>query len=153
TRLDDIRSNYGRELIDLCGVPVSGNQEAATVVDRFLNVNDPNGHLTPQDCYVQTENLDCAGSEHTPLGSVNPSCLRGQVGEAWLAAQSAAVRVVRATLARKAAHDTEASWWGHCTNKQGIESLDNFILGQLKDLEAKESKLGDLFGAIKGVGE
>lgn len=152
-RLNDIRSSYGRELIDLCGVSVGGNQEAATVLGRFLNPSDPAGHLTAQDCFIQKEVTGCAGSENTPLGQVNPGCFRGQVGEAWLTAQSASARVVRAQLARQAARDTHSRWLSHCAHQQGTLQLSGHVLDELTDFEVTESKVSSVFGAVRGLAE
>ena len=152
-RLDDIRSSYGRELIDLCGVPVGGNEEASTVLGRFLNVDDPAGHLTPQDCFIQKETVACTGSENQPLGQVDPACFRGQVGESWLAAQSASARVVRAQLARQAARDVHSRWLSHCAQKQGQLTLSGTILDELADFETTESTVSSIFGAARGVAE
>lgn len=152
-RLNDIRSTYGRELIDLCGVPVSGNQQAATVLERFLNAQHPAGNLTPQDCYIQKETNGCTGSEHRPLEQVDPACLRGQVGEAWLSAQTSSARVVRAKLARQAAQSTHARWLSHCAKQQGQGDLEDHILDELTDLEASEAKSSSIFGAVAGIGK
>jgi hypothetical protein len=152
-RLNDLRSSYGRELIDLCGVPVSGNQEAATVVGRFLNANDPAGPLSPQDCFIQKETAGCSGSQSTALGQVDPKCLRGQVGEAWLALQSASARVIRAQLARQAARATHSSWLAHCADKQGSLDLASHIHDELVAFEIKEAQVSRLVGAVKGAAE
>jgi hypothetical protein len=123
------------------------------VLGRFLNADDPAGHLTPQDCFIQTETTGCAGSENRPLGQVEPACFRGQVGEAWLAAQSASARVVRAQLARQAARDAHSRWLAHCADKQATLSLSGHILDELADFENTESKVSTIFGAVRGAAQ
>src|SRR5262249_18829221 len=125
-------------------------QEAATVLNRFLDPNDPAGHLTPDDCFVQKETLGCAGSEHMPLAQINPACLRREVGAGWLAVQSALTRVVRAQTGRQSARAPPSRWLNRGARKQSILEHSGRILDDLAELQNSESTVGGFIGAFSG---
>ena len=138
-RLDDIRSSFGKELIDACGIPVDTNgQSASTVLDRFLDPADPHGHLTPQNCFV-AETAACAATPTTALSAIDPTCVRGQVGDALMAAEAARQRVQRAILARKAAQATQDAWNEHCAQKQSWADGIQHMIGEVEKLEITEN--------------
>lgn len=138
-RLDDIRASFGKELIDACGIPVdSTGQSASTVLERFLDPNDPHGHLMPQSCYV-SETAACANTATTALSDIDPACVRGQVGEALMAAEAARQRVKRAIVARNAAQATQDAWFEHCAQKQVYETGLKQMIDEVASLEIAEN--------------
>src|SRR5262249_47049991 len=144
----------GRELIDLCGVPVGSDAGGASaVLKRFIGPFDPTStqvHLNAQNCHIQ-ESADCRGQETTALASLNPTCLRGQVGEAWLAVESARQRVVRAKDTWIAARATEDGWNRHCQQKQDAINETEKIIDQIRDLQIAEIKEQATLGLIGGA--
>jgi hypothetical protein len=88
------------------------------VLNRFVHFRsdtDPSHTpLTTQNCHIQES---CAGGENTPLAQLNPSCPRGQIGEAWLGTETARQRVQAASVALTAARKISDGWNEHCTSK------------------------------------
>jgi hypothetical protein len=149
-RVEELRSSYGRELIDLCGIPVAADQGAASsVLGRFIDATPALGPLTTENCHIQ-ETSACLGNEANPLGKVDPSCFRGQIGEAWLAARSASERVERARLAWKAAIAAQNSWHKHCAQRQAFDLGTERIITQLADLEAEQDAENQGFAILSG---
>jgi hypothetical protein len=126
-RLDGIRSSFGSELVDLCGVTTDS---ASAVLTRFIDPASPNP-LTAANCHIQETN-DCAGSESAPLDQIRPACVRGEIGEALLAAVAAGQRVQRAQLGWDAARATADQWNKHCA------TLDASITGKQDALNELE---------------
>lgn len=157
-RLDDIRASFGKELIDACGIPVDiSGQNASTVLQRFLDPNDSHGHLTPQTCFV-TETSACANTPTTALSDIDPACVRGQIGEALMAAEAARQRVQRAIIARNAARATKDAWYEHCAQKQVYETDLKLMIDQVTSLEIAEndesygiSQLGTFIDSVSSL--
>jgi hypothetical protein len=154
-RVDDIRASFGRDLIDLCGIPIEINhQDEATVLRRFLDASDPH-HLTPQNCFTG-EDATCSATPSTPLSQAVPSCLRGQIGEALIAVEAARQRMQRAIVGKTAATQTQDAWFEHCAQKQDFikgtkEMVDAVTAAETAEIDRRRSEsLFSSWGNIVG---
>lgn len=144
-RIAGIRSSFGSELVDLCGVT---GESASVVLERFLDPNHAR-RLTPQSCHIR-ETAPCRGSEAVPLDQVDPACFRGEIGESWIAALEASKRVTRAEAAAKAASDIHQRWLTHCTEKDTRSTGTTEMLIELEGYQLTESKANNLIAGLNG---
>jgi hypothetical protein len=137
TRLNDIRSNFGRELVDLCGILIgSETPNSSAALQRFL---DPNASspLQANTCHIQ-ETAACQGAADTPIERLDLACARGQIGEAYSSAASARQRLLRAQTAATATRKTADGWRRHCAQMELDVLGTTALIDKVKDLEIQE---------------
>lgn len=150
-RLDDIRASFGRELVDLCGIPVSDSDgstvNAAAVMQRFLSQGDA---ISAGNCHIK-EVLACHGKEQLPLDKLPPECLRGQIGEALLAASTAFKKIAAARLAWQSAIDVAAAWQRSCSQRQGAANAAWRLDNELRNIEAEQAEIANAMTIFWGA--
>lgn len=143
--IEKLKVSYDGVLRRYCGAP-SGTR----LVDGFMA-----GTLDASNCFIKTERSECQAETTKPLINVQPSCLRGELGERFTAMQSAyidmstAKKAVDRTLAQYAA-DME-----YCGRRQEYlhetEKILDLHLRHMQSLRATQSFHNDLVGLADGI--
>jgi concanavalin A-like lectin/glucanase superfamily protein len=143
-RKSEIRKTHGSVLVDLCGL---GDMDAEQAYNDAVA-----GTLDPSICYLKPITA-CAGAAELPLASIEPSCFRGQLGEAMVGVKNATIRIERATAGWTEATSAANTWDEYCAKEQDEVELSTKMIEHYKQAAIKDYEISHTLGVIGSFGK
>jgi hypothetical protein len=141
-RMRKLRLDYEGVLRRYCGAPAVGQ----SLLDGFLA-----GTLDASNCYLKDS---CPGASTLPLRTIEPRCLRGEIGERVVAMQTAAIDTERAIASLDRATDRYDAETAYCARRQAFHEGSEVILQKhnvhMHNLRVRKANKG-MFGAWVGA--